>query len=123
MTSAARTGDRWLHASAGSTDTSLWTHYNAGEREYCGNAFPDGLRKNDRCVSGLPLTRQASQAAPILTCCSHCSVSCTSRPHQDGSTLLLPHMPCTNTCVCFAKDVTYLRWTLQAAYKHDGRPS
>ena len=34
--------------SAGSTDTSLWTHYRAGEREYCGNRFPDGLRKNDR---------------------------------------------------------------------------
>ena len=32
----------------GSTDTSLWTHYRAGEREYCGNRFPDGLRKNDR---------------------------------------------------------------------------
>ena len=33
---------------AGSTDTSLWTHYKAGEREYCGNLFPDGMRKNDR---------------------------------------------------------------------------
>ena len=32
----------------GSTDTSLWTHYKAGAREYCGNAFPDGMRKNDR---------------------------------------------------------------------------
>ena len=25
---------------AGSTDTSLWTHYAAGERQYCGNSFP-----------------------------------------------------------------------------------
>ena len=33
---------------AGSTDTSLWTHYRAGARQYCGNDFPDGLRKNDR---------------------------------------------------------------------------
>ena len=33
---------------AGSTDTSLWTHYKAGERRYCGNDFPDGMRKNDR---------------------------------------------------------------------------
>lgn len=32
----------------GSTDTSLWTHYKAGERVYCGNNFPDGMRKNDR---------------------------------------------------------------------------
>jgi len=33
---------------AGSTDTSLWTHYKAGAREYCGNTFPDGMHKNDR---------------------------------------------------------------------------
>lgn len=39
---------------AGSTDTSLWTHYKAGEREYCGNVFPDGLGKNDRCHLLLP---------------------------------------------------------------------
>jgi phosphoribosylaminoimidazole-succinocarboxamide synthase len=32
----------------GSTDTSLWTHYARGEREYCGNVFPDGLVKNQR---------------------------------------------------------------------------
>ena len=32
----------------GSTDTSLWTHYAAGARTYCGNDFPDGMRKNDR---------------------------------------------------------------------------
>ena len=33
---------------AGSTDTSLWTHYKNGARQYCGNSFPDGMRKNDR---------------------------------------------------------------------------
>ena len=27
----------------GSTSTSLWTVYNNGDREYCGNALPDGL--------------------------------------------------------------------------------
>ena len=32
----------------GSTKTSLWTHYNAGERTYCGITFPDGLQKNQR---------------------------------------------------------------------------
>ena len=32
----------------GSTDTSLWTVYTAGKRQYCGNSFPDGLRKNQR---------------------------------------------------------------------------
>ena len=39
----------------GSTNTSLWTHYNNGVREYCGNTFPDGLVKNQK------LTR------PVLT--------------------------------------------------------
>ena len=32
----------------GSTNTSLWTHYNKGVRNYCGIEFPDGLNKNDR---------------------------------------------------------------------------
>lgn len=26
----------------GSTDTSLWTVYNKGSRNYCGNVLPDG---------------------------------------------------------------------------------
>lgn len=32
----------------GNTDTSLWTHYNKGERTYCGISFPDGLIKNQK---------------------------------------------------------------------------
>ena len=32
----------------GSTSTSLWTVYNNGDREFCGNALPDGLKKNQR---------------------------------------------------------------------------
>lgn len=32
----------------GTTKTSLWTHYNQGERIYCGITFPDGLKKNER---------------------------------------------------------------------------
>ncbi len=39
----------------GTTSTSLWTHYEAGARTFCGHRLPDGLRKNQR----LP--------APILT--------------------------------------------------------
>ena len=39
----------------GVTSTSIWTHYAAGEREFCGHKLPDGLRKHQR----LP--------APILT--------------------------------------------------------
>lgn len=32
----------------GSTNTSLWTHYNNGERQYCGIEFPNGLSKNQK---------------------------------------------------------------------------
>lgn len=32
----------------GSTETSLWTHYDRGEREYCGITFSDNLKKNER---------------------------------------------------------------------------
>lgn len=32
----------------GSTKTSIWTHYNNGSRNYCGNVLPDGLVKNQR---------------------------------------------------------------------------
>lgn len=39
----------------GVTSTSIWTAYERGEREFCGNRLPDGLSKNDK----LP--------APILT--------------------------------------------------------
>ena len=39
----------------GSTSTSIWTHYERGERTFCGHALPEGMRFNQR----LP--------APILT--------------------------------------------------------
>ncbi len=32
----------------GSTSTSMWTHYAAGERTFCGHALPDDLKKNQR---------------------------------------------------------------------------
>jgi phosphoribosylaminoimidazole-succinocarboxamide synthase len=41
------------HTRTGSTDTSLWTHYKAGAREYCGNTFPDGMVKNQRLASNV----------------------------------------------------------------------
>ncbi len=52
---------------AGSTDTSLWTHYNAGERTYCGNSFPDGMRKNDKLEQQVitPTTKSTSHDVPI----------------------------------------------------------
>lgn len=51
----------------GSTDTSLWTHYKAGEREYCGNFFPDGMRKNDRLTHNVitPTTKAKDHDEPI----------------------------------------------------------
>src|SRR5689334_23641921 len=39
----------------GVTSTSIWTHYQAGKRVFCGNQLPDGLKKNQRL------------AKPILT--------------------------------------------------------
>ena len=51
----------------GSTDTSLWTHYSRGEREYCGNAFPDGMAKNQRLRENVvtPTTKAADHDEPI----------------------------------------------------------
>jgi len=39
----------------GTTSTSIWIHYEKGEREFCGHRLPDGLKKHEK----LP--------APILT--------------------------------------------------------
>lgn len=32
----------------GSTETSLWTHYRNGSRDYCGNKLVDGMVKNEK---------------------------------------------------------------------------
>jgi len=32
----------------GNTSTSIWTHYAAGKREFCGHKLPDGLKKHQR---------------------------------------------------------------------------
>lgn len=37
----------------GNTNTSLWTHYSRGEREYCGITLPDNLLKNQKLPSVL----------------------------------------------------------------------
>lgn len=51
----------------GSTETSLWTHYAAGAREYCGHAFPDGLSKNSRLERNVvtPTTKAANGDVPV----------------------------------------------------------
>jgi phosphoribosylaminoimidazole-succinocarboxamide synthase len=62
----------------GTTSTSLWTHYNNGSRNYCGNVLPDGLTKNQRLQAPLltpttkdvhdrPISAEAIVAEGIMT--------------------------------------------------------
>ncbi len=50
----------------GTTNTSLWTQYQKGLREYCGLHFPEGLRKN-QCLAEpvLTPTTKAKEDKPI----------------------------------------------------------
>lgn len=51
----------------GSTNTSLWTHYNNGVRNYCGHTFPDGMVKNQRLPHPIvtPTTKETDHDRPI----------------------------------------------------------
>ncbi|KAL9254928.1 Phosphoribosylaminoimidazole-succinocarboxamide synthase, chloroplastic-like protein [Drosera capensis] len=51
----------------GSTDTSLWTVYKNGVRNYCGNALPDGLVKNQKLSANIltPTTKAADHDVPV----------------------------------------------------------
>ncbi|KAK7275813.1 hypothetical protein RIF29_16937 [Crotalaria pallida] len=51
----------------GSTDTSLWTVYNKGIRNYCGNALPDGMVKNQKLPKNIltPTTKAADHDVPV----------------------------------------------------------
>jgi len=51
----------------GSTSTSLWTVYNNGDREYCGNALPEGLIKNQKLQNNMltPTTKEEQHDRPI----------------------------------------------------------
>ena len=51
----------------GSTSTSLWTVYNNGDREYCGNSLPEGLKKNEKRKSNMltPTTKEEHHDRPI----------------------------------------------------------
>tara|TARA_X000001036_G_scaffold196236_1_gene184913 strand:+ start:876 stop:1847 length:972 start_codon:yes stop_codon:yes gene_type:complete len=51
----------------GSTSTSLWTVYNNGDREYCGNALPEGLIKNQKLNENMltPTTKEKHHDRPI----------------------------------------------------------
>ena len=51
----------------GTTDTSLWTVYSGGAREYCGNSLPEGLKKNDRLSEPMltPTTKDKVHDKPV----------------------------------------------------------
>ena len=51
----------------GSTSTSLWTVYNNGDREYCGNQLPEGLKKNQKLDKNMitPTTKEEDHDRPI----------------------------------------------------------
>ena len=51
----------------GSTNTSLWTVYNSGNREYCGNTLPEGLIKNQKLKENMltPTTKDEHHDRPI----------------------------------------------------------
>ncbi len=51
----------------GSTNTSLWTVYQSGRRTYSGNAFPDGLVKNQKLPANVltPTTKEEPHDRPI----------------------------------------------------------
>ncbi len=51
----------------GSTSTSLWTVYNNGDREYCGNHLPEGLKKNQKLKENMltPTTKEEHHDRPI----------------------------------------------------------
>ncbi len=51
----------------GSTDTSLWTVYKNGSRNYCGNQLPEGLKKNQVLDAPMltPTTKEEEHDRPI----------------------------------------------------------
>ncbi|XP_004957090.1 phosphoribosylaminoimidazole-succinocarboxamide synthase, chloroplastic isoform X3 [Setaria italica] len=51
----------------GTTDTSLWTVYNKGVRNYCGNALPNGMVKNQKLSANIltPTTKAADHDVPV----------------------------------------------------------
>ncbi len=51
----------------GSTETSLWTRYNRGERTYCGITFPDGMTKHQQLDEPAltPTTKETEHDRPI----------------------------------------------------------
>jgi phosphoribosylaminoimidazole-succinocarboxamide synthase len=51
----------------GSTDTSIWTQYQKGIRNYCGHALPEGMKKNESLPKNIvtPTTKEKEHDRPI----------------------------------------------------------
>ena len=51
----------------GSTETSLWTVYKGGAKEYCGNKIPSGLKKNQKLTQPMltPTTKDKIHDRPV----------------------------------------------------------
>jgi phosphoribosylaminoimidazole-succinocarboxamide synthase len=51
----------------GSTETSLWTVYKNGAKEYCGNKIPSGLKKNQKLTQPMltPTTKDKIHDRPV----------------------------------------------------------
>ncbi len=65
----------------GTTSTSIWVHYERGEREFCGHKLPDGLKKHQK----LP--------APILTPSTKAAKGGHDVSASREQILALTHMP------------------------------
>lgn len=51
----------------GSTDTSIWTQYQKGVRNYCGHALPEGMKKNEPLTKNIitPTTKETTHDRPV----------------------------------------------------------
>jgi phosphoribosylaminoimidazole-succinocarboxamide synthase len=51
----------------GSTDTSIWTQYKSGVRQFCGHTLPEGMSKNEKLHENIvtPTTKEALHDRPI----------------------------------------------------------
>ena len=51
----------------GSTDTSIWTQYQNGVRNYCGHALPEGMKKNEQLAKNIvtPTTKETTHDRPV----------------------------------------------------------
>ena len=68
----------------GTTDTSIWVHYERGARSFCGHALPDGLRQHERLPEVLvtPSTKAAKGSHDVSASKAEI-VALTNMPEED----------------------------------------